>query len=228
MPNPWPVIPRRPGGPPSLRSQLVLLVGVALLPVLLFAGALTQRLHRQERAAVEHLLELHGGTIEASSDGLGRGSAFTARLPLLESAAVPQPARAASPAATARRRILVVEDNADGRAALRQLLELLGHEVYEAADGTEAVVAAAALQPDVAVVDIGLPGLDGHEVARRLRAMAGGRAMVLAALTGYGQPQDRRRAGEAGFDAYLVKPADAAMLAAVVGQPARASTAAGR
>jgi CheY-like chemotaxis protein len=106
------------------------------------------------------------------------------------------------------RRIVVVEDHADARAALELVLQLEGHRVRGVADGQEAVDVILAEQPDVAFVDIGLPGMDGHEVARRLRAAPGGRDLVLIALTGYGRPDDARRAREAGFDAHLVKPVD--------------------
>jgi CheY-like chemotaxis protein len=110
------------------------------------------------------------------------------------------------------RTILVVEDNADAREALRVLLELEGHLVEAVADGAQAVDYARAKDPDVALVDIGLPGLDGFEVARRIRTVRP-RRPVLIALTGYGQPEDRQRATEAGFDSLLVKPVDPAILA---------------
>jgi CheY-like chemotaxis protein len=109
---------------------------------------------------------------------------------------------------TPSRRIVVVEDHADARAALEMVLHLEGHRVRTVADGREAVDVILAEQPDVAFVDIGLPGIDGHEVARRLRAAPGGRDLVLVALTGYSRPDDARRAREAGFDAHLVKPVD--------------------
>ena len=109
--------------------------------------------------------------------------------------------------APASRRVLVVEDNPDGRAMLRLLLELCGHQVEAAADGREGVEKALAWAPEVAVVDIGLPGLDGYEVARRLRAALGGR-VVLIALTAYGGPEDRLRSYLSGFDHHLTKPAD--------------------
>jgi CheY-like chemotaxis protein len=106
------------------------------------------------------------------------------------------------------RRIVVVEDHADARAALEMVLHLEGHRVRAVADGREAVDVILAEQPEVALIDIGLPGIDGHEVARRLRAAPEGRDLVLIALTGYGRPDDVRRAREAGFDAHLVKPVD--------------------
>ena len=117
-----------------------------------------------------------------------------------------------SPPASSGRSILIIEDNADARDALRVLLELDGHAVEAAGDGQEALELARTKDPDIALVDIGLPGIDGYEVARRVRARDA-RRPVLIALTGYGQPEDRRRATEAGFDEMLVKPVDPAALA---------------
>ena len=117
---------------------------------------------------------------------------------------------AATPGAPGRS-ILIIEDNADAREALRILLELDGHVVEAVGEGTEGLQIAQAKDPDIALVDIGLPGLDGFEIARRLRA-SGSRRPVLVALTGYGQPEDRRRATEAGFDSLLVKPVDPSVL----------------
>jgi two-component system, sensor histidine kinase len=102
--------------------------------------------------------------------------------------------------------VLIVEDNDDMRQMLHEALAFSGHEVREARDGVTALAAAAELRPDVALIDIGLPDLDGYEVARRLRASPGGRRMGLVALTGYGQPEDQRKAFDAGFDAHLTKP----------------------
>ena len=171
---------------------------------------------------VRSLVELHGGTVEAFSDGPGKGSELTVRLPLRAGETAPRPARRPARAASASTagdtpvlRILVVEDNLDGRESLRDLLEIWGHEVELAEDGAEGVEKALASQPDVALVDIGLPGLDGNEVARRIRAELGAAPpdrVELIAMTGYGQPEDRRRALQAGFDSYLVKPVDPAHL----------------
>ena len=116
---------------------------------------------------------------------------------------------------SAGRSILIVEDNADARDALRVLLELEGHAVETAGEGQRALELVRTADPDIALVDIGLPGIDGHEVARRVRAN-GGRRPVLIALTGYGQPEDHRRATEAGFDRMLVKPVDPVTLAALL------------
>ena len=151
------------------------------------------------------LVEMHGGKVEAHSGGADRGSEFVVRLPLRAGSAPREPAGAG------RRRhgrhVLIVEDNPDGRETLRQMLEMWGHRVEVAADGQQGLDQALALRPEVALVDIGLPLLDGYEVARRVRA-ALGRDIFLIALTGYGQPHDHRRAFEAGFDAHLVKPAE--------------------
>ena len=156
---------------------------------------------------VKRLVDLHGGRIEATSEGPGRGSVFTVRFPLRPA---PHDAADAAPVpggARVRRRVLIVEDNDDARDMLRHLLEQAGHEVYEAADGLTGLDRALALEPDAAVIDIGLPGLDGYEVARRIRA-AGRADTLLVAVTGYGQAGDRQRSAEAGFDAHLTKPVD--------------------
>ncbi len=114
------------------------------------------------------------------------------------------------------RRVAIIEDNADSREALRVLLELHGHEVYEAADGLTGVELVLRLRPDVTLIDVGLPGLDGYEVAQHLRASTDGHALYLVAVTGYGLPADRARAREAGFDAHLVKPVHPAQMIAVL------------
>ena len=114
------------------------------------------------------------------------------------------------------RRILVVEDNDDARETLRCLLELEGHEVHEASDGASAVERALRLQPDVALVDIGLPGFDGYEVAQRVRSSSMGRKIRMVAVTGYGQAEDYRRTADAGFEAHLVKPVDPERLAEIL------------
>jgi signal transduction histidine kinase/ActR/RegA family two-component response regulator len=164
---------------------------------------------------VRRLTELHGGTVAASSEGRGRGSEFVIRLPVASGVAGLPSAPAELPSGRPLR-VFVVEDNADAREALRLLLELWGHRVEEAADGPRGVEAALAATFDVALIDIGLPGLDGYRVARRLREAPHGRELYLVALTGYGQPDDRRRALEAGFDAHLVKPVEVEQLAGVL------------
>jgi len=154
---------------------------------------------------VRQLAQLHGGTVEASSAGPGRGSTFTVRLPII--AGPPDTDDTAGPAAAGpARRVLVIEDNDDAREMLRNVLVLLGHEVHEAHDGASGIEQARRVRPDAALIDIGLPGIDGYEVARRIRSELPGAR--LAAVTGYGQPEDRERALAAGFDEHLVKPVD--------------------
>jgi len=163
-------------------------------------------------ALVRRLVEQHGGTVAVASEGAGKGSTFTVRLPAI-ARPVETRAPAPSPRPTAARRVLVIEDNDDSRQMLRELIRLLGHEVYEAVDGVTGVSSALTLEPDLALVDIGLPGIDGYEVARRLREHPAGRRLLLVALTGYGLPEDRERSRSAGFDLHLVKPVDPARLA---------------
>jgi signal transduction histidine kinase/CheY-like chemotaxis protein len=158
-------------------------------------------------ALVRRLTELHAGTVSAHSDGLGKGSTFVVRLPRTSapvvSADAQHPSTAASAAARAYR-ILIIEDNSDARESLRIILESAGHEILEAGDGETGVEYALKLEPSVALIDIGLPGIDGCEVARRIRAIKSG--IRLIALTGYGREDDRKRSRQAGFDAHLVKP----------------------
>jgi signal transduction histidine kinase/CheY-like chemotaxis protein len=163
---------------------------------------------------VRSLAELHGGTASASSPGLGRGSEFVITLPL-RSDEGPPPAVVDEEPSPRRRHILIVEDSPDNREMLQALLEYEGHQVEVATNGLEAVEAAARSRPEVALIDIGLPGIDGYEVARRMRAGLG-REIVLVALTGYGRPEDRQRSVEAGFDTHLTKPPDLAELNAVL------------
>ncbi|SFU87421.1 ATP-binding protein [Pseudoduganella namucuonensis] len=191
-------------------------------------------------AIVRSLVELHGGTVRASSAGLGQGSVFELRLPLAggpsgaASLAAPaaQPGRAARAAPPAngaaapvgapsaggvpRRRVMLVDDNVDMLESLRELLELQGHDVYALADPASALSLARSIRPDLAILDIGLPGMDGYELAAELRrqpALAGTR---LVALSGYGQQADRQRSSAAGFSRHLVKPVDPAQLRALL------------
>jgi two-component system, sensor histidine kinase len=158
---------------------------------------------------VRRLVELHGGRVEAASDGPGCGSVFTVRLPRV---AERTPRELFRPETSKTRvsplRILVVEDNPDAREMLRVSLEHDGHEVHEAADGLQALQLAACLRPQLALLDLGLPGLDGLELASRIRALPDGDRVVLVAITGYGQATDRQKAMAVGFDVYLVKPVD--------------------
>jgi signal transduction histidine kinase/integral membrane sensor domain MASE1 len=167
---------------------------------------------------VRSLTQLHGGTVSASSKGTGRGSEFVVRLPCLppSEASTPSPkarARASDAAGARRRRVLVVDDNADSAESLALLLQLEGHDVWTAHDGPTALAAAREHRPEVVLLDIGLPaGMDGYEVARRMRPVPGLERAVIVAVTGYGQEEDRRRAADAGFDGHLVKPVDMAQL----------------
>jgi two-component system, chemotaxis family, CheB/CheR fusion protein len=163
---------------------------------------------------VRGLVELHGGTVHAASDGAGMGSTFTVNLP-----AIPAPNANARdqiliiPAECKPRRVLVVEDNDDIRETLDILLTEDGHEVYLANDGPSGLQAALTFRPDIGLLDLGLPGFDGYELARRIRAHDACKTIYLVALTGYGQPQDRLRSKEAGFDELVVKPLEVSQLA---------------
>jgi signal transduction histidine kinase/CheY-like chemotaxis protein len=164
---------------------------------------------------VRGLVEQHGGTVVAYSEGIGRGSELVVRLPLAAMAPLDEPRPAPAPVTlnlVRSLRILIIEDNDDARETLREILSIWEHEVACAADGMEGVAMALATPFDVLLVDIGIPKLDGYEVAREVRAILGERAPMLFAMTGYGQPEDRRRAMRAGFDAHLVKPVAAADL----------------
>ena len=160
---------------------------------------------------VKNLVEMHGGTVEAHSGGLGRGSEFVVRLPLAapghrDSGDNPAGGRRPEPTRQSGRRVMVVDDNRDAAESLAMLLGLQGHEVTVAHDGPSALELAQSFRPAAVFLDLGMPGMDGYEVARRLRRQPGLEGVVLAALTGWGQPEDRRRTAEAGFDHHLVKP----------------------
>jgi signal transduction histidine kinase len=159
-------------------------------------------------ALAKSLTELHGGSLTAASEGEGKGSVFTLRLACAatDSAAPLAATQAPRSAPPPPRRILVVDDNVEAALTLAELLALEGHETHVAHDGPSAVDAARSLSPDVAILDIGLPGFDGFEVARRLRAEPGLRGLLLVALSGWVQPDDRARSREAGFDHHLAKP----------------------
>lgn len=176
-------------------------------------------------ALVKRLAEMHGGTVSARTSGPGEGATFTVELPA--ASANDEPARARpSPPAVGPRRILLVEDNEDARGMLREALARKGHDVQDAEDGETGLALAAARRPDVAVIDIGLPDMDGYELARRLRQSMDG-TISLIALSGYGQTADRQRAKDAGFELHLTKPVEverleAAIAAVLTGKTARA------
>jgi CheY-like chemotaxis protein/two-component sensor histidine kinase len=164
-------------------------------------------------ALVRGLVELHGGTVEARSEGLGCGSAFVVTLPLPREPRAIAPVRPPQTArAPAARRILVVDDNLDAAESLALLLRLRGHDVREVHDGPAAVREASTFRPDAVLLDIGLPGMSGYEVAERIRAEAWSHAAVLVAVTGWGQEADKRRSRAAGIDHHLTKPVDLARL----------------
>ena len=181
-------------GPPLERAQGGLGIGLAL-----------------SRA----LAHLHGGTIEAASDGPGTGAEFVVTLPAFDQAA---PVRGKRPEARGGkpRRVLVVDDNEDNAASLAMLLRLEGHIVEVASDGARAVAAVASFRPNTVLLDIGMPGMDGLEACRAIRSQAGGESIQIAAVTGWGQEEDRRRSRAAGFDAHLVKPVERSALAALL------------
>jgi CheY-like chemotaxis protein len=170
-------------------------------------------------ALVKNLVELHGGTVVCDSPGLGQGSSFVVTLPLMQPVASQGTDAGAGgmPAPDARPlRLLVVDDNLDAAATLAMLLEACGYEVMVENDSLRALERALAERPDACLLDIGLPEMDGNELARRLRADPRTRAALLVAVTGYGQEQDRRAALEAGFDHHMVKPVDLEKLAAIL------------
>jgi CheY-like chemotaxis protein/two-component sensor histidine kinase len=158
---------------------------------------------------VKHLVEMHGGSASARSAGLGQGSEFLVRLPLLvEAGAEPQAIepRAADEPRSQRRRVVVIEDSEDVRELLRECIEQLGHEVLVAEEGLVGLALIIQVRPDLALIDVGLPGIDGYEVARRARAELGAQALRLVALTGYGGADVKKTAEEAGFDEHVTKP----------------------
>lgn len=168
-------------------------------------------------ALVKSLAVLHGGRVEAHSAGLGRGSKFVVSLPSLADESSPETPSASVPAEPAPGlRVLVVDDNIDAAEMLAALLAMHGHEVSLAYDGASGLASALRVRPDVALLDIGLPDIDGHELARRLRAAPETAGTVLVALTGYGQVEDQRLARQAGFDHHMAKPADLAKLLALL------------
>jgi CheY-like chemotaxis protein/two-component sensor histidine kinase len=167
---------------------------------------------------VQRLVEMHGGSVEAHSPGVGQGSEFVLRLPLVAKSEslprVPDRQNSTSPVSC---RILVVDDNQDSVDSIAILLRAMGNEVHTAQDGLEAVAAAAEFQPEVVLLDLGLPKLNGFDAARSIREQPGGPERVLIALTGWGQEKDCRRSKEAGFDHHLTKPIDFDVLRELLG-----------
>ena len=173
---------------------------------------------------VRRLVEMHGGTVEAHSDGPGQGSEFTVRLPVLKTVQVVAQSPTIADGLTAKRRILIVDDNQDSAISLGMMLKLMGNETHTVHDGLAAVEAAELFRPDMILLDIGLPKLNGYEACRRIRKQAWSGGMEIVALTGWGQEEDRRRSKEAGFDHHLVKPVELATLEKVLAASAVRST----
>jgi CheY-like chemotaxis protein len=172
---------------------------------------------------VKRLVEMHDGTVEARSDGPGRGSEFEVRFPILIEQSKPEepPVIATMPPP---RRMLVVDDNPDAASSLAMLLQITGHETQMAHDGLEAVEAAERFRPDVILLDLGLPKLNGYEACRLIRELPCGKNILIVALTGWGQEEDRRKSGAAGFDHHMVKPVDhAALIKLLASQSAKAN-----
>jgi signal transduction histidine kinase/CheY-like chemotaxis protein len=168
---------------------------------------------------VRQLVELHGGTVHVASDGMGKGTTVSVHLPRAQANLLSPDAERQAPALVAPiGSILLVEDNEDSRDMMSSLLQLKGFRIIEAANGASGIRLAGDEKPTIAIIDIGLPDMDGYDVARRLRAGAGTRDIRLVALTGYGQESDRQRALQAGFELHLVKPVDAEMLLSAIAQ----------
>jgi CheY-like chemotaxis protein len=177
---------------------------------------------------VRSLIEMHGGSVQVQSDGVDRGSEFQVRLPIVmdaASTAVPSGQAHRPEVEFMRRRVLVVDDNAAALDTLALMLEVLGHEVRTAHDGSEAITRAEEFRPEVVLMDLGMPNVDGYAAAREIRARAWGREVLLVATTGWGQEDDRRRTREAGFDHHLVKPVDADNLRRILNGAVKAATA---
>jgi len=172
---------------------------------------------------VRRLVELHGGTIEASSEGEGHGSKFIVRLRRFSSTRQSSDPSVLTERRAKRRRVLLIEDSEDAREMLRMVLELAGHVVYDAADGVRGLELLKVVRPDVGIIDIGLPRMNGYQVAQRIREEPHGRDMLLVALTGYSAPDDQNRLSARGFDYHLVKPVDPDQLASLLSEGAESS-----
>ena len=167
---------------------------------------------------VKRLVELHGGRVTALSDGPRTGSEFVVVLPIIQPAAIAAAARAPEPPPATRRRVVVADDNADSLESLARLLSLLGHDVRTASDGLACLALCAEFQPDAALLDIGMPRLNGYDAARAIRSEPWGESLLLIAITGWGQEEDIQRGRAAGFDHHLVKPIEQARLASILGE----------
>jgi CheY-like chemotaxis protein len=166
-------------------------------------------------AIVKGVVDLHGGYVQAHSEGVGRGAEFVVNLPLASAGELPT--RSVAPSSFTRAvEVLVIEDNVDAARSLAEVLEMHGHRVHIATDGRSGIATACEVRPELILCDIGLPDVDGYQVAHTLRADEGLRSTRLVALSGYAQPEDRRRAAESGFDAHLSKPPSVDALLALV------------
>jgi two-component system CheB/CheR fusion protein len=169
---------------------------------------------------VHRLVELHGGSVSVVSPGIGQGSTFTVRLPLLQTPLPKPPPEFPllnGHAPLIAKRVLVVDDNIDAARSMAMMLRAMGHEAAVAHDGPGALETSAKFEPNLVLLDIGLPGMDGYAIVERLRTMPGGDRLKIAALTGYGEEQDRKRSREAGFDHHFVKPLALPTLEALLG-----------
>ena len=167
------------------------------------------------------LVELHGGTLSARSEGLGKGAEFIVRMPAVgvEAPAAARPTAAGSARGARSRRVLVVDDNRDFATSLASVLQAMGHEVRVEHDGQAGLAAAESFLPHIAFLDIGMPKLNGYQLAKRLRALPATTASILVAVTGWGQASDLQRAKDAGFDEHMVKPVEMDRLEALLGTP---------
>ena len=165
----------------------------------------------------KRIVEMHGGTIDAHSDGLGKGAEFVVRLPVvIEDDSTQLNPEEQEQDIKSNLRILIVDDNKDGASTLSMMLKILGNDTRTSYDGEDAVKAAIEFQPNVILLDIGLPKLNGYEVCRRIREQKNGHKILIIAQTGWGQDEDRQRTQDAGFDHHLVKPVDIAVLSKIL------------
>jgi CheY-like chemotaxis protein len=175
---------------------------------------------------VKRLVEMHGGAVTVESDGHNLGSRFRVQLPVVQETPGYSKSNGASGSEflASKRRVLIVDDNADALASLSMVVRALGSETFDARDGLEAVESASNLRPDVILMDIGMPKLNGYDAARRIRQEPWGHEVLLVATTGWGKDEDRRRSKEAGFDFHLVKPIDISAVRELLASPVRKQT----